>query len=463
MFIFDIDSLGPNLPPDIAELLQHLREIDERILEESELEATRGERDVIYRRLEAFRESRAPIRRVPREVLQMIFEKCTEEQRYRNSSLMQVCKLWYDILMHTSRLWNNIVLIPTILEDLPDLWLYSITCLTCSGTLPLDIHIDASHFEPRQSAHKVLMSHWNRHASNYTLVGGDRLDFNDVENRQNTVYECALLMMIAVLRGKEDIFISRWRTFCLKTSSIFGRTTLSRLWDSIDGATDNLARLEFLGSHCKPRKLRSTGFPTLKSLTAFATSMEMAIDRTYHLPFANLEQLVLLNPYSSTRFLAFASSKLRSLIALQLNMPSFDLPELSASNWDIHLPALKALVLSGDGHGSVLLRLNAPHLTHLSVQNAWKAQFTSSPVLHNITDLLLGYLCNLERSPELRSMISSSSSLKRVHFRNLYDPLVAKMVQEVRYMGKTAVDWVGGSPDWPYEIPQNWYEIPRNW
>jgi F-box-like len=458
MSAFDLQGLGSALPPDIEEKLRHLHELDKQISEmESELNVARQQRDSIYRSIERFRQSRAPIRRVPREILAMIFGENSEEQPDRNFILMRVCRLWYDILMHTPRLWNNIVLHFVIVEDLPQLLLYSNACLTRSGTLPLNIHIDARGFRPEHPFEEVVSDYWS--GFTYAIPGNSGFEglFGEVEdwNSIQSIYERSLLMVFAVLRGDADRFMSRWKTFLLETSEDLDPPTLFRLWNTMNSATDNLTQLEFLGCRDAPSGWRPRGFPSLNSLTSFATNMEMDIKRVAF-PVASLEELVIFNPDTSDYFLSFASSKFQSLRLLELCLILSELNEMQGPSGDIQLPALRALALSGYGCQSLIRRFDAPNLTHLSIKSSVKAVYIPCPALRGITDLLWDGRDPVGRLFELRSLVSSASALKCVHLPNLLDSEILETLEKMKTAGRTTAHWSEDRAGWPYMIPRDW-------
>jgi hypothetical protein len=94
MSVYSLDDGGKELPSDIRDQLLSLRRLDAKCAElDRKLQDVRRQRDAVYRGLELFCESRAPIRRVPYEVLAIIFSNYPEAQKSRNSSLIRVCKL----------------------------------------------------------------------------------------------------------------------------------------------------------------------------------------------------------------------------------------------------------------------------------------------------------------------------------------------------------------------------------
>lgn len=78
-----------------------------------ELDALAHRMSTIQSRIFEKRASIAPIRRVPQDVLSMIFGLCVRENATSPWTLMHVCRSWRAAAMHTAMLWNRIMIAPS--------------------------------------------------------------------------------------------------------------------------------------------------------------------------------------------------------------------------------------------------------------------------------------------------------------------------------------------------------------
>ncbi|KIM20850.1 hypothetical protein M408DRAFT_30049 [Serendipita vermifera MAFF 305830] len=145
----------PADPPEICrklEALQHQHEIIEDLrsrISSAELECARLETEI-----SEYRDSVAPIRKCPQELLLMFFEYYTRENSRLIRDLLPVCKQWYELAISSPRLWNRI---PIKLETDFDIESTCKTikkrlnkCIDLSGTVPLELHLDFHELLPPQ-------------------------------------------------------------------------------------------------------------------------------------------------------------------------------------------------------------------------------------------------------------------------------------------------------------------------
>jgi len=468
MSVYSLDDGGKELPSEIRDQFLSLRRLDAESAElDRKLQEVRKRRDAIYHRLERFCESRAPIRRVPHEVIAIIFSNHSEAQMSRNSSLIWVCKLWHSILMETPWLWSHISLDLRRIEELPLLWSYARACLIRSRGQPLYIRLDARNFKPNHSLLELGATFTNNHfAYRYSDQSAAEqilrplVDIHEREDEVVRVHECALLMTLAILRGEDDIFLTRWRTFHCHLEAPADDSELAdaegmRLWDSVDGSTDNLVDLVFSLNDFYPVDYwHPTGFPNLNSLQAFSTSLDVNLDRL-SLPTATLERLSLLHSSTSDHFLGFASNAFTSLRLLELKFRDWaDGWMDNSSTQTIRLPALKVLALTGEGYEFITRRFDAPNLTHLSLEYLRPPEQDTPFIFNTITDLL-GFLDWKCESETLRRLLLSTPSLRRMHIRRTrhgFQGIVA-LLEEMNAERGSVIDFTEDSAEWPYVIP----------
>ncbi|KIM26290.1 hypothetical protein M408DRAFT_25496, partial [Serendipita vermifera MAFF 305830] len=80
--------------------LQELQSVEAHITSlEDQLRIARARQAEVYQRILTAQALQAPIRRIPNELLTLIFEEHSVDQRKRNSSLIRVCKLWHELVM----------------------------------------------------------------------------------------------------------------------------------------------------------------------------------------------------------------------------------------------------------------------------------------------------------------------------------------------------------------------------
>jgi hypothetical protein len=460
MSVYGLDDAAEELPSHIQEQLHNLHRLDAELAHlESKLNETRKKRDLIHHQLKKFCELRAPIRQVPYEVLVNIFDSHPEDQSNRNSTLMRVCKLWYRIVIHTPKLWNHISLNLRKIDDLTLLWSYARTCLVYSRSLPLHIHLDAQNFYTEHNFSDVGwdFTHHFRHRYTYkrhTNAGRTLSAFIDEERRMDigvNVYDSALLMTLAILRGEGDCFLKKWSSFhcyiCLPYDEHEAAAAVgTRIWDSIDGTPENLVDLKIMAGDSRNIGWHPTGFPNLNSLKGFSIRLGVSLKRL-GLPVATLERLILLDDAASKSLLAFTTGTFVALQLLQLEIRDpVDLDSMQA----IHLPALKALALRKAGCRSIVRRLVAPVLTHLSFYSIYPSEVEVASTPNTVTNImwtsLEGHL-----STEVAKFLASLPSLKRIHVRR--DEGATQTILTLR----PDVFCTSDPTEWPYIIPLGGY------
>lgn len=464
MPVYSLDDGGNELPSEIRDQLISLRKLDDECAElDRKLQEVRNRRDAVYRQLEQFCESRAPIRRVPYEVLAIIFNNHPETQKSRNSSLMQVCKQWRRMVIDTPRLWNHISLDLGRIDELPALWTYARACLIRSGSMPLYIRLDARNFNAKHSLLEVGATFTEDYFAYIYNYQGDAdttlrqvVDFYETEDDVVRAHECALLMTLAILRGEDDRFLTRWRTFHCYLGMPFDESELvdleaARLWDSMYGITDKLVDLVFLldYSYSPLGDWRPKGFPNMNSLQGFSTSLDIDLDRL-SLPIATLERLCLFNHGTSENFLDFRSDAFTSLRLLEL---VFYVLVDHDSRQTINLPALEVLALAGGGYQPIMGQFNAPKLTHLGLKYLQYAEQETPSIFNTITDVMWTFHGE-RRSEELKRLLSFTPSLRRIHIRREYGiPDIAPALEVLKAERGSTVDYTEDPADWPYVVP----------
>jgi hypothetical protein len=96
-------------PGYLEEKNNALQSVEECIQDlETKLIAARDTRQTILDEIALFQASRAPIARVPLDVLHLIFENWDDDPFARNCTVSLVCKKWYDVVWNSVTFWNRI-------------------------------------------------------------------------------------------------------------------------------------------------------------------------------------------------------------------------------------------------------------------------------------------------------------------------------------------------------------------
>ena len=116
---------------DIKNVLKAINEIEARLEQDPELVHT------LAKELEALKAWAAPIRRLPFDILSLLFVEASEQDWEAPLALEQVCASWRACLLHTPRAWVNIELShrfsPGVMEKY----------LTRSRQCPIHLHVEA--------------------------------------------------------------------------------------------------------------------------------------------------------------------------------------------------------------------------------------------------------------------------------------------------------------------------------
>ena len=166
------------------------------------------------------------------------------------------------------------------------------------------------------------------------------------------MYQSSLLMILAILRGREDRFLSRWRKLFIDVHFELSAEGAYDLWNSIDGVTKELTHLRLHGTHGAPEGWEQIGFPNLEHLKVFDIGLEVDFSRAA----VHLQQLRLISNYGWNSTLPLYTYKFLSLTLLQVSISH------NAHNSEfkgyIRLPALQALALQ-DAAGTFTILQNS--------------------------------------------------------------------------------------------------------
>lgn len=346
-----------------------LKDIEAHIQDlEARLDSARKEYEQVQGRISFLRASYAPIRRLPRDILVTVFDYHPEDQKCRNSVLQCVCKMWHEIVMNTSNLWNQITLKLDQVETTSVVWKYANTCLERSRARPLHIWIDGSTFGPpayevsdfRGYASQRLYDHVP--ISPYVSHDSARRIWEDYGFDYDTrIYEYGLHLALGILRGNKNQFIERWRGLRLDVNPTLHHRAAFRLLSSLGGYACSLNTLNYRGmKHYYEDPIALWDIPAITTIRNLTFDFMVESHPDSHEYMNHVENLTILNLYNGSALLSYmVDAGFESLKSLELA------EDLQAGTRLINLPNLKFLSIRT---GLTLQWLISPRLTHLYVQ-----------------------------------------------------------------------------------------------
>jgi hypothetical protein len=366
---------------------QHaLKTAEQHILEiEAQLRIAQKTRDAILKDIALFHPSRAPIVKVPLELLTLIFENWDDDDpALRNRTLCLVCKTWYNIVWNSAGFWTKVSLRPTweVLKVDPT-YRFSRLCHQKSRNMPLDIVID---FSAMLSYSRYVARILDEHPEYFKFAPpspsrflrwaeGDEDPFWGIQPPSYPLQE--EYSMIAANHVKNFLSLNkehahRWRSLRILLTQ---HTDLD--WIAILGDMEGLLELEIRGlpmhmlAHTQHEVNPVSRFPNLRRLT---TDQNIELQHL-SLKYSLLQHMCLDGHDASLRFLSTASSDFKSLRSLELYIGVFLAPFNPQEV--VELPRLTSLKLSGRNplSANVVNVLNVPNLVRLHLR---QHQFSSN-------------------------------------------------------------------------------------
>jgi len=130
----------------LKQKLQQLEQLEKQIeILEQQLKDARDLRVKLQQDIEIFQRDGPSIRKLPPELLTIIFRNYLDKNASIIRRLLLVCRQWHSLIKDNSNLWSIIRIAPGPYDDLESLKSrrhYINTCLRNSSNLPLDITID---------------------------------------------------------------------------------------------------------------------------------------------------------------------------------------------------------------------------------------------------------------------------------------------------------------------------------
>jgi hypothetical protein len=379
---------GSGHPPNIQEMIDALNVASATVETlKSQLALATEARDTIHQELALYMASRAPINRIPPEILSLIFENCHAELPTCNNVLSLVCKSWRNIVINTPRLWSCIIIRTSWeVKELRALWNYADLCLTRSRGVPLDIVVDLQEvLEYSQYLSKVLQKP-------FSWVEGGLIDeshslhevsLSSLHQAQENYrqYENLMVTTLNKLAGANGEHVSRWRTLVLTAPISTSVQGVANIWNAITGCHKRLINFAFgiPFTSIKPPPDSQISYPSFPALRRFSTDQSIPIDHVALNPSV-LEHLHLHNDYTSNDFLHKATTTIfEALVTLDLSIWE-EWSNAGISNASIHLPRLTSMKLLGVFSDVIAPLFNAPSLKLLYFQS-YRTPLEGSEVL----------------------------------------------------------------------------------
>jgi F-box-like len=440
--------------------LDTLRELEDRIsILEAELVSARNERDRVQDRILLLRAWHSPVRRLPREILTLIFEYHPDDQEQRNGTLMFVCKLWNEVVMNTPWLWSNIILTLDDIETVHPVWKYAHTCIERSRGNLLSIFLDAQEFDPavKPSFENILSgSGISTNSWNYYPYNEDRrFDelFNaEVNTNDPAIYEYGLLIALGILRGDEDQHMSRWRSLRIYVHHELSYHAAFYIWETSDGGTPNLEELDFRGGGVDYSSFDPDDLPGIATVSRLVVDLNVTFVGGRNTSLQHLQHLGLHHPESALGLTLHGFSELQSLRSLEL--VDYSISADKSRYKTFVLPNLQYLALQCS---TILRQFDVPRLTHLSI--SWMSKPSEYPpeMVSTITDFRYGYYGSYDSDlpSELESIVPMMSRLQRLHLPESqvnYYAMVDRTLEEMREGGHTIAYCVNNPNSWPVRL-----------
>jgi hypothetical protein len=257
--------------------LQSLQNINKEIkILKNSLRTFCKRRDELESEIAHIRSSTAPVRRIPVEVLSIIFKEIVQIEYNDASSmslaiqnrnrLLMVCRDWRDIALNDSQLWNflmvkppNTVSIAQHMKWIRQECVYIDTCLSRSKEAPLDILLD---LEEIKSGYRYVMDQVS--ASLDEIIQDDDLEWLDEESEEGLsdgltawlddipwnecpvegIYDESLVKLMMAITGKDGSNIKRWRSLHLRMPKDL---ILEKFWNTLDYPFPRLLSLSLRG------------------------------------------------------------------------------------------------------------------------------------------------------------------------------------------------------------------------
>jgi len=213
----------------IKQKLKELEECDESIVQvPATLDDLLRRRTALQREVDNLRWLASPLRRVPPEILELIFIEFLKENDHRRiRRLLLVCRHWYTIITTRESFWCKIkvqlldLVAPVKISDWKP---YVEACLAHSGAMPLQVEIDYDQdLDPGHS------------------IGHEEMEIYVLENFGMFAYPIRLLV------GQEGLHMRRWRSLIFSISDSISRTIADVFSEILVWPTPLLEELDVRG------------------------------------------------------------------------------------------------------------------------------------------------------------------------------------------------------------------------
>jgi hypothetical protein len=172
----------------------------------------------------------ALISKLPTELISEVLDLVITGQPRSISSLMLVCRSWYKAIINTPRLWTSIhVIVPPHLGLIDACVTHCKNAVQRSGQLPLNITLDYSRLRELDTNHEAqIEKRWIAPQFRWSFFRWSSY-YLHINSSDHPLFRhlCPLILKpLITLVGKEDVIMSRWRSFNL----IADQTWPGKLW-----------------------------------------------------------------------------------------------------------------------------------------------------------------------------------------------------------------------------------------
>jgi F-box-like len=369
-----------NKPTYLQEKQRALKTAEQHILEiEAQLRIAQKIRDAILKDIALFHSSRAPIAKIPLELVALIFENWDDDPSVRNHTLCLVCKTWYNIVWNSPGFWSKILLRSTWeVRKVDSTYRFARLCHQKAQSMPLDIIID---FSAILSYPKYVARILDEHPDYFEFAPSSPslfLRWAEIEEEWGIGLSYPLqehYSVIATNHVKSFLYSNkehthRWRSLCILLPHRTDHdSTAPALYDVL-GNMEGLLELEIRGypiTTLVSAQQEVDAVSRFPGLQRFTTDQDIELNQL-PMNYSSLQHMCLDNHYASLQFLATASSEFVSLRSLELNIDAYIDP--FGPQTAVDLPQLMSLKLSGEHslNENVANVLNVPNLVRLHLR-----------------------------------------------------------------------------------------------
>lgn len=363
-----LDLQGKKIPRNVAKTLRSLLSIDKKIdLLEAQVVSARSEKERLENDLAKYLATVAPIRRLPAEVLTMIFEEYVRDQPTHIRRLLLVCRLWNTMVSNAAHLWTyvRVTADSTDLAKADSFVKYVKTCYERSRGALMNVYIDYSDCLTQRKLLETQMSplfiiDWEN-GSYYSF---------EAESPLYDIFIKQCQEVIKFLVGEEGVTMGRLKS--LRMSFYRGNPDLTQsIWSLFTGEAPNLVELIVENFQLS---FDVDSFPSLPSLKSFKSTDLVPIKfsrsplESLEIRFTGeLENYTEIFTAHSLRSLTLYCGDWRETVQLELYR---DEASVKPPTREKHaLPVLESLTIDGTLPFEVISLLSFPALQSLTLRN----------------------------------------------------------------------------------------------